>query len=66
MHLLYIDPGSGAILLQLIASALIGSVLFFREKIVSVYYFISGNKPISSSVETENAEESTTEESQEN
>ncbi|MBK8608826.1 MAG: hypothetical protein IPL84_02435 [Chitinophagaceae bacterium] len=47
MHffLLYIDPGSGSYILQLIIAAVLGISIFFKNFWLSIKAFIFGKKP---------------------
>jgi len=40
----YIDPGSGALILQWIVAAVVGSGIFFRSKIKAFFRIIFGKK----------------------
>lgn len=39
LHILYIDPGTGSLLLQIVAGGAIASVVFFKKIWYSVIYF---------------------------
>jgi hypothetical protein len=47
MHffLLYIDPGSGTYILQMIIAAVLGVSFFFKNFWLTVKSFFTGNKP---------------------
>ena len=44
-HFLYIDPGSGSYLLQLIIAAVLGISFFFKNFWMQVKAFFTRNKP---------------------
>lgn len=45
VNLLYIDPGSGAMIIQAIVAGFLGIVYFFRGKISKLKNFFQGKKP---------------------
>lgn len=47
MHLLYIDPGSGSYLAQIIAAAALGVAFFFRniKNYIKAFFTRSAKKP---------------------
>ncbi|MHC4841588.1 MAG: hypothetical protein ACYTDT_11665 [Planctomycetota bacterium] len=49
----YIDPGSGMILLQAIIAAVLGVVIFFRDKMMMIFRAIFGRKSKSVSEEAD-------------
>jgi hypothetical protein len=44
MHLLYIDPGSGSYLVQVIIAAVLGVAFYFKTIWLSVKLFFGGRK----------------------
>ncbi len=44
MHFLYIDPGTGSLLLQTIAGGLLVFVLFFKKIWLSIFAFFKRDK----------------------
>jgi hypothetical protein len=42
---LYIDPGTGSLLLQIVAGGAIASVVFFKKIWYSVFYFFKKKGP---------------------
>lgn len=44
-HLLYLDPGSGSYLIQVIIAAVVGAGFFFKNGWVRIKSFFSKSKP---------------------
>jgi hypothetical protein len=44
MVLAYIDPGSGAILLQMVIGSVVGVAIFFRQSVVRLFNRLRGNR----------------------
>jgi hypothetical protein len=42
--ILYIDPGTGSLLLQIVAGGLIASMMFFKRLWYSIFSFFKGKK----------------------
>jgi hypothetical protein len=42
--LLYIDPGTGSLLLQIVAGGIIASMMFFKRIWYSLFSFVKGKK----------------------
>ena len=45
LHLLYIDPGSGSYILQMIIAAVLGVSFFFKNFWYNIKAFFTGKKP---------------------
>lgn len=54
----YIDPGSGAILLQVVIAGVIGSMIFFRATVSRIVRFVTRRSTISDQGEGENGGQS--------
>lgn len=44
--ILYIDPGTGSLLLQIVAGGIIASAMFFKRIWYSVFSFVKGKKNV--------------------
>jgi hypothetical protein len=44
LSFLYIDPGTGSLLLQIVAGGLIASVMFFKRIWYTIFSFFKGKK----------------------
>lgn len=44
MMIAYIDPGSGALMLQMLIAAVVSGLVFFRQKVVSFFRLFKGGK----------------------
>ncbi|MEI6679679.1 MAG: hypothetical protein WCL21_13780 [Mariniphaga sp.] len=48
MTLLYLDPGTGSLMIQFVIAAVSGILIFFKQikiKIKAAYYFLVNKKP---------------------
>lgn len=45
LHLAYIDPGTGSLVLQMILAGIVGGLAFFRGAIFRFLGFFKGSKP---------------------
>lgn len=44
-NLLYIDPGTGSLIMQMLVGGLVASILFFKRGWRKVHSFFNKNKP---------------------
>jgi hypothetical protein len=57
-YLLYLDPGSGSYLLQMIIAGILGSFFFFKNTLLSIkYFFFPKKKPADAGDEQQNKED---------